>query len=148
MQPVQFHQAIEVIRRHDPRFDPSAYFFLKEALDFTLKKAQEQAAPGSSPHVTGAQLLTGFRELALQDFGPMAATLFKEWGVRNCTHVGDLVFHLIDAGIFGKQDSDTREDFREVFDFEDVFVKPFLPKRERTRPSGTRSDRPRLRKEA
>ena len=69
MQPVQFHQAIEVIRRQDPRFDPSAYFFLKEALDFTLKKAQEQAAPGSSPHVTGAQLLAGFRELALQDFG-------------------------------------------------------------------------------
>jgi uncharacterized repeat protein (TIGR04138 family) len=146
MQPVQFHQAIEVIRRQDPRFDPSAYFFLKEALDFTLKKVQESAPPGSSPHVSGGQLLAGFRDLALQDFGPMAATLFKEWGVRNCTHIGELVFHLIDAGIFGKQDSDRREDFSEVYDFEQTFVTPFLPKRLRNLPT-SRTGRPRLRKD-
>lgn len=129
MQPVQFQQAIEVIRRKDPRFDPAAYFFLKDALDFTLKRAQEAAGPeATSPHVTGPQLLAGFRDLALREFGPMAATLFNEWGVRSCTHVGDLVFHLIDAGIFGKQDSDTRDDFREIYDFDDAFVKPFLPR--------------------
>jgi uncharacterized repeat protein (TIGR04138 family) len=147
MQPVQFHQAIELIRRQDPRFDPSAYFFLKEALDFTLKKAQESATEGSSPHVSGGQLLAGFRDLALQDFGPMAATLFKEWGVRNCTHIGELVFHLIDAGIFGKQESDKREDFSEAYDFEQAFVAPFLPKRLRKLP-GSRTDRPRLHKGA
>jgi hypothetical protein len=38
------------------------------------------------------------------------------------------VFHLIEEQIFGKQDSDRREDFSEVFDIEDSLRKPFLPK--------------------
>jgi uncharacterized repeat protein (TIGR04138 family) len=39
------------------------------------------------------------------------------------------VFHLIEEQVFGKQDSDKREDFSECFDFEESLVKPFLPKR-------------------
>ena len=57
----------------------------------------------------------------------MAATLMSEWGVSECSDVGEMVFHLIDEGVFGRQESDTREDFHGVFDFDDAFVAPFLP---------------------
>jgi hypothetical protein len=40
-----------------------------------------------------------------------------------------MVFHLIEEQVFGKQDSDRREDFSGIFDFEEALVKPFLPKR-------------------
>jgi uncharacterized repeat protein (TIGR04138 family) len=128
MQAMQFEQSVVSILKREKRFDPHAYFFLKDALDFTLKRAAETNA-GQARHVTGQELLEGFRDFALEQFGPMASTLMREWGVRKCQDVGDMVFHLIEEQVFGKQDSDRREDFAESFDFEDSLARPFLPKR-------------------
>lgn len=128
MQAIQFEQAIAAILRREKRFAPHAYFFLKDALDFTLKRAAE-ANNGEPRHVVGPELLAGFRDHALEQFGPMASTLMKEWGVHSCSDVGDMVFLLIEDGVFGKQDSDSKEDFREVFDFDESLTQPFLPKR-------------------
>ncbi|MFT3991901.1 MAG: hypothetical protein QM680_10880 [Luteolibacter sp.] len=126
MQAMQFEQSVISILKREPRFDPHAYFFLKDALDFTLKRMTE-SGDNSSSHVSGPQLLAGFRDLALQQFGPMASTLMQEWGVRKCQDVGDMVFHLIEEQVFGKQDSDRREDFSEVFPFEESLTAPYLP---------------------
>ena len=52
----------------------------------------------------------------------------SEWSIRKCQDVGDMVFHLIEEQVFGKQDSDKKEDFSEVFDFEASLITPFLPK--------------------
>jgi len=128
MQAMQFEQSVVSILKRDKRFDVQAYFFLKDALDFTLKRIAEGNG-GQARHVSGPELLEGFRDYALEQFGPMASTLMSEWGVRKCLDVGDMVFHLIEEQVFGKQDSDRREDFSEVFDFEDSLVDPFLPKR-------------------
>jgi len=128
MQAKQFEQSVVAILKRDKRFEPHAYFFLKDALDFTLKRVAESNA-GQARHVSGPELLAGFRDFALEQFGPMASTLLSEWGVRQCQDVGDMVFHLIEEQIFGKQDSDRREDFSAVFDFDEAFVQPFLPKR-------------------
>lgn len=128
MQAMQFEQSVVSILKRDKRFDPHAYFFLKDALDFTLKRIAE-ANNGQARHVSGPELLEGFRDYSLEQFGPMASTLMNEWGVRKCQDVGDMVFHLIEEQVFGKQDSDRREDFSEVFDFEDSLVSPFVPKR-------------------
>ena len=119
MQAMQFEQSVVSILKRDKRFDPHTYFFLKEALDFTLKRIAE-ANGGQPRHVTGQELLEGFRDYALEQFGPMASTLMKEWGVRKCQDVGDMVFHLIEEQVFGKQESDRREDFAEAFDFEEA----------------------------
>lgn len=127
MQALPYEHAIEAIVKRDPRFHPHAYVFLKEALDFTLKQVLEETQ-GRPRHVSGAELLVGFRDLALQQFGPMASTLLQEWGLHCCSDVGDMVFLLIEEQVFGKQDSDTKEDFANVYSFQDAFVKPFLPK--------------------
>jgi uncharacterized repeat protein (TIGR04138 family) len=123
-----FEQAINVIITKDSRFHHSSYLFLKETLDFTLNRIAEQNK-GRQRHITGAELLIGFRDFALEQFGPMAHTLFKEWGLSKCQDVGDMVFSLIEEGVFGKQDSDTKEDFAEIYSFEEVFTLPFLPKK-------------------
>jgi uncharacterized repeat protein (TIGR04138 family) len=127
MQQVHFEQAVEAILEREKRFDPGAYFFLKEALDFTVKRVMDDNA-GQPRHVSGPELLQGFRDYALQQFGPMASTLMTEWGLGCCADVGEMVFQLIEEGVFGRQESDTKEDFHDVFDFDDAFVAPFLPK--------------------
>ncbi|MDX1679548.1 MAG: hypothetical protein R3242_02350 [Akkermansiaceae bacterium] len=127
MQAIQFEQSIANILKRDGRFDAQAYFFLKEALDFTLKRIAEENA-GQARHVSGPELLAGFRDHALDQFGPMAATLMAEWGVHRGEDVGDMVFHLIEEQVFGKQESDSHRDFADVFHLMDSLRTPFLPK--------------------
>lgn len=129
MQPAKFEQAVEKILQKDQRFDPQAYLFLKDSLDFTLKRAAENNK-GKARHVSGPELLEGFRDLALQEFGPMAATLMDEWGLKESGNVGEIVFLLINEEVFGKQESDTLEDFQNVFDFHQAFVAPYLPQQQ------------------
>jgi uncharacterized repeat protein (TIGR04138 family) len=129
----QFEHAVEAILKREKRYDPLAYLFLKEALDFTLKRAAEGNG-GEQRHVSGVELCAGFRDLALEQFGPMASTLLLEWGVRESSDIGEMVFLLIEEQMFGKQDSDTREDFAGAFDFDEAFVLPFRPQQRRAAP--------------
>ncbi len=135
MQAMQFEQSVISILKRDNRFDPHAYFFLKDALDFTLKRIAESNG-GEQRHVTGPELLAGYRDYALEQFGPMAATLMTEWSIRKCQDVGDMVFLLIEEQVFGKQDSDKKEDFSEAFDFQASLEEPFLPKKRRPTSAG------------
>ena len=57
----------------------------------------------------------------------MALSVLSHWGVHRCEDIGGMVFNLIGAGIFGKTDEDSMEDFKAVYDFRDAFVKPFQP---------------------
>lgn len=127
MHPMQFEQSVISILQKERRFHPHAYFLLKDALDFTLKRIA--AGNGGQPrHVSGAELLIGFRDFALEQFGPMASTLLLEWGIKDGIHVGAMVFHLIDEQVFGKQESDTPEDFHGVIDLIGSLQAPFLPR--------------------
>jgi uncharacterized repeat protein (TIGR04138 family) len=38
-----------------------------------------------------------------------------------------MVFNLIGASIFGKTEQDSIKDFKNVYDFEEAFVRPFAP---------------------
>lgn len=125
MQPIQLDSAIASIIKVDDRFQPGAFFLVREALDFTVERlAQENE--GEKRHVTGRELLAGFRDYALQEYGPMAATLLDDWGITRCRNVGEIVFLFIEHGVFGKQDSDSLDDFSEIYTFDEAFVKPFV----------------------
>ncbi len=132
----EFDEIVELICKEDPRFDRRAYSFTRQGLDYAVKelKKRDSDRAGRSLHVTGPELLKGLRAYALDQFGPLAITVLGGWGIRRCADFGDIVFSLIDYHVFSKTESDRREDFAEVFDFEDAFVKPFLPKH--PRPAG------------
>ncbi len=136
MQPQDFDAVLDRILEQDPRYHRDAYHFLREALDYT-QRAISKSNRGRMRHVTGQELLAGIRSYALQQYGPMALTLFHEWGIRRCEDFGELVFNLVDAGVLSKTETDSRADFANGYDFEEAFRKPFLP----TRPL-QRADRP------
>jgi uncharacterized repeat protein (TIGR04138 family) len=128
MQKIGFAEALDSIVRSDPRYQRDAYVFLRDALDFTTKQ-QKKVKGTSVRHVSGPELLEGLRQYALKEFGPLVITVFDNWGIHSCGDVGNMVFNLISAGIFGKTEEDSIEDFRNVYDFEEVFVKPFAPEK-------------------
>ncbi len=125
---LSFEEGVEKITKVDRRFHSEAYFFIRDALDFTIKMVRKQSGRRpSGPHVSGTELVEGIRRFALQSYGPMTLDVMAYWGVTRCEHYGELVFNLIDVGLFGRTENDTREDFRRGFDFEEAFVKPFAP---------------------
>lgn len=123
-----FAEAIAEICKADSRYDRDAYLFIREGLDFTVKllKKHQQTNPVHR-HVTGQELLTGLRQYALDQFGPMAKTVLDYWGIRCCEDFGELVFNMVDKGILGKTEEDSRADFHNGFDFEEAFVRPYRP---------------------
>ncbi|MFD2257384.1 Minf_1886 family protein [Luteolibacter algae] len=127
MQPIHFEESVASILQRESRYDGQAYFFLKDALDFTLKRFME-SSHGKGRHVSGEELLGGFRDFAIEQFGPMAVTLMEEWGVNECRDIGNMVFRMIEEQVFGKQDSDKPEDFEGSFDLKSALREPFEPK--------------------
>jgi len=123
-----FRETVIAICKKDSRYLPEAYAFLVEALDVTVKSALKENPEQGNRHVSGQQLLEGIRAHALAEFGPMTHTVFSEWGVHTTLDFGEIVFNLVESGRLGKTDSDTIEDFRDVFSFEEAFLKPFEPK--------------------
>jgi uncharacterized repeat protein (TIGR04138 family) len=127
MQSVSFSEALDTVIARDSRYDREAYVFLRDALEFTLKKRRK--ARKDENDVPAAELLDGFRLYALKECGPMARLVLDYWGVRSCEDVGNLVFNLVEANVFSKTDRDTAEEFRHGFDFEEAFSAPFRPER-------------------
>ena len=127
------HPLAELLRR-DRRYHHDAYFFVFEALRF----AQEQMGLGGMTipgdpeteeerHVTGQQLCEAIRQYAVQQYGMLAKNVLNEWGVRSTGDFGEIVFNLIDIGQMKKTESDRREDFENVFDFDEGLRDAFLP---------------------
>ncbi len=73
------------------------------------------------------ELLEGIRGYALEAFGPMTMTVLAEWNIHTCDDVGEIVFNMIAHKLASKTDSDSRDDFKNGYDFFEAFRKPFLP---------------------
>lgn len=129
----EFPQVIRDIREEDPRFEEGAYHFVRQALDHTISNLKKQGEkPNRRNHVSGQQLLDGIRLFALDQYGPMAKTLLDTWNINQCEDFGEIVFNLVEHGILGKTDDDSREDFSGGYTFEEAFIDPFLPKTRRS----------------
>lgn len=122
-----FNEAVSAAVEKDAKFRPEGYQFLRESLEATIKKRSKGKQQPISQHVTANELLEGFRRLALKEFGPMTTTVLAYWGIQSSGDIGMMVFHLVEAGAFGRTEDDTLEGFKEGFDFHEAFVVPFLP---------------------
>ena len=100
-------------------YKPNAYRFTLDAVGFTVHALEENR------HVSGNELLDGIRRLALDRFGPMAKTVFEQWGVTRTEDFGSIVFQLVDEGLLGKTEQDKLSDFARGYDFDDAFVRNF-----------------------
>jgi len=126
MQEVNSDLKLDKILAQDARFTREAYLFVREALDFTQKQVSRENRD-MVRHVSGQELLDGIRQYALQQYGPMSATVLEEWGVTRCADFGEIVFNMVEADLLAKTDKDSRDDFQGGYDFDTAFRKPYLP---------------------
>jgi uncharacterized repeat protein (TIGR04138 family) len=113
------------VARADGRFSVEAFRFLYESLDDALRLAGKHEAEGPERHVTGQEVLEGMRALAQRAFGPLAAEVWRSWGIHSSLDWGRIVFLLVDAELLARRDEDTIDDFRKGFDFDRVFVEEY-----------------------
>ena len=65
------------------------------------------------------------RQYALEQYGYMAKTVLNSWGIHSTGDFGEIVFNLIRIGQMRKTPHDRREDFDNVYDFDEAFLKGF-----------------------
>src|SRR5262245_20807843 len=129
----QFNSKLAEVARRDARYAYEGYEFVFQGLAYTQKMLgreppnKGEVDPEGEPqhHVSGPELVEGIRQLALREFGLMARTVFRLWGVHKTDDFGEIVFNLIEAGLMSKTDDDARADFRGLYDFDEALVQGF-----------------------
>lgn len=127
---MDFEEAIRHLCQKDKRYTPQAYQLVRLSLDLAQKNVHGEIKKGKvqvNRHVTGPQLLEGFRQHVIETYGPMSYTLLHNWGIKKSVDVGHIVFNIIETGMFGRSEEDRIEDFENVFDFKEAFLRPFEP---------------------
>lgn len=111
--------ALRKIIEKDTRYPVEAYLFVLEALHFTRKRYKKQK------HVSGQELLEGIKELALTRYGSMTKAVFEHWGIRKTMDFGNIVFNMVNEKVLNKTEEDSIDDFKNVYDFNEVFVRQY-----------------------
>jgi uncharacterized repeat protein (TIGR04138 family) len=97
----------------------TAYAAIHKGLDYTMKMKQVVG------HVDGQELAVGMAGYLNQEYGPFARSLLNGWGIHSTLDFGRLVFNLVESGLMRKQETDSLDDFSEVYNFDEVFNQPY-----------------------
>lgn len=108
-------EVLRELQERDPRYHPGAYLMVLAALNHVMEQLPRRR------HISGRELAEGVRDLALERYGLLARTVLGHWGVRRTDDVGEIVFKLVSEGVLVKREEDRMEDFRDLYDFEEVF---------------------------
>ncbi|MEO0588629.1 MAG: Minf_1886 family protein [Planctomycetota bacterium] len=117
------------------RYPLDAFVFVQRGLDYTVTRLHGEMVydePGEDGddddsatqdrHVSGRELCHGLRDFAVDQYGLMARTVLRRWGVTGCEDFGRIVFEMVEAGLMRRTEEDTFEDFVGVFDFRTAFT--------------------------
>lgn len=126
------HPFVQLLRS-DPRYSVEAYQLVQNALTYAhevLKYGDSEdidpdADEPAERHISGQQLCEAIRQYASEQFGLMAKVVLNSWGLHQTRDFGEIVFNLIEIEHMRKSDADTRQDFHEVFDFDEAFQQQF-----------------------
>ena len=128
----QDHPIFDLLKR-DRRYKLEAYKFVRDALSYAhdeLKMGQAVSSEGADDpqpeaHLTGQQLCEAIRVYAIEQFGLMARIVLTNWGISRTGDFGEIVYNLIDIGLMKKSETDRREDFDDVYAFDEAFDRHF-----------------------
>ena len=122
----------------DRRFKLEAYQFVRAGLSY----GQEVLGLGGGPtdddddaevrpirHVTGQDLCLALKQLAHEQYGYMAKLVLNSWGVYSTSDFGEIVYNLIKIREMTKSEGDRREDFDNVYDFDQALLSEYVMER-------------------
>ena len=118
-----FDEAVEELCNRSDRYKQEAYVLLRDSFDATVKQTEKSNTEGN---LSAAELYHGFCAYAVAQFGPLAEDALYAWGVESPKDVGELVYNLIEMGIFGSRKDDSKVDFAELPPMADILEGLFL----------------------
>ncbi len=118
-----FERAVEILTERYPEYTEEAYEFMRAGLDAAADKFCKD---DKSPHLSAKELYLGACAYALDEYGPLASRVLEFWGIRSAGDFGNIVYNLIEVGIFGKQKGDSREQFDELPDLQEILNAPYI----------------------
>jgi uncharacterized repeat protein (TIGR04138 family) len=90
------------------------------------RKPRESGASGRVVrHISGQELCLALKHLAHEKYGYLAKLVLASWGIRSTSDFGEIVYNLIRIGKMSKSAGDRREDFDDVYDFEQALVQEY-----------------------
>ncbi|MGI9455419.1 MAG: Minf_1886 family protein [Aeoliella sp.] len=126
---------INELLERDPRYPFEAYVFVLEALNFAQERLEMGESCSSSGredededverHVSGQDLCEATRQYAVEQYGLVARNVLAHWGIGATSDIGEIVFNMIGIGKMRKTEHDCREDFDEVYDFDQALRHDF-----------------------
>jgi uncharacterized repeat protein (TIGR04138 family) len=111
-----FSNVFDSVALNDPDYAREAFSFVRDGVD----RAARLISPGPA-HVSAHELLDSLRLLAIERYGSGARKQLQAWGITRCEDFGEIVFRLIEHGVFGKRAEDNKEDFSDGYDFASAF---------------------------
>jgi len=122
----------------DQRYKIEAYHFVGAGLEYAqevLGLGRTQAKPRSRRksregepagrtvrHIRGQELCHALKQLAHEKYGYLAKLVLASWGIHSTSDFGEIVYNLIRIGKMSKSAGDRREDFDNVYDFEQALL--------------------------
>ena len=112
---VTLQEAFAHIEQRDGRYHERGYLFVLATLEYAQSRLPARR------HLSGGELAWACRDFALEQFGLLAPTVLRHWGITSTEDLGRIVFLLIDVGLLARASTDKLEDFKRVYDFAAVF---------------------------
>lgn len=117
-----FEEAINQLVERHPEYATEAYYFMRNAIDYAAEHLNKS---DQSPHLSAEELYLGACAYALDEYGPLARHLLASWNLCSSHDFGCIVYNLIEAGIFGRQNSDRQDEFEHLSPLCDILEGPY-----------------------
>ena len=106
-------EEIDKLSKKHGKYPPEAYVMVFEVLDFISLNADVKR------HLTGKELALSAFVFSLQKYGLLARMVWEKLGMSSSEDLGQIVFHLVESKLLGKQEGDRVEDFDCLFTTKD-----------------------------
>ena len=108
-------ELLERIQARETRYTEQAYLFVLASIEYLQTRLPVRR------HVTGQELAAAVRDYARDQFGLLACSVLRYWGVVETIDIGRIVYTLVDVGLLITRPEDRVEDFEQVFEFDSAF---------------------------
>ena len=116
MNELQFAEDVMArIRARGGRYHERSYLFVLAAIEYLQTRLEARR------HVSGPELAWACRDFAREQFGLLAPSVLRHWGVTRTDDFGRIVFTLVEVGLLVTQPGDHESDFEAVYAFADAF---------------------------
>ncbi|MGN0867769.1 MAG: Minf_1886 family protein [Oligosphaeraceae bacterium] len=97
------------LAQQDPRYPHPAFLYLIQTLREMLDNRKE------GEHVTGKEVCLALRQNLLDEFSLLAPDVLRTWNIVETNDIGNMVYDMVDAGLFSTSPQDSRADFVDVY---------------------------------